>query len=411
MMRLLNNVVLLLVGSVFGWWLHAQLAPQTSSYLPSPDPVATHKAVPPVTPTQHPKLQDYSEQKIDDANTVPDRHSFRQLLDAHQFEQAVDMYEQSLLLSEAHQLPLKQELLAYLEDCLRLCANGVFIQLVDTWLASYYEDTEILLMLAKYQHLQGYPEQAASALQMAMTYAYFPMQRERVTRATQQLVSATDEHLGKQQRWVELLGFYELLDTIELSQPAFRFRQAMIYQQLGETGRSRSLLLALRNSDDQQDPQWTQALDGALAAAIPSTPNLHSGSTVVVPMTRRGSNYLVDVRLNGQENVTLMIDTGASITTLTTAGFSRLRRANFDHKDTRLFNTANGVTRGDVYRASSIAIGNTHIDSINVAVLDYEAAQGIDGLLGMNVLRNYHFEIDQDKSQLNLRPRSGAQQR
>ena len=40
-----------------------------------------------------------------------------------------------------------------------------------------------------------------------------------------------------------------------------------------------------------------------------------------------------------------------------------------------------------------------------IAVLDFESGNGVDGLLGMNVLRNYRFEIDQDRDLLRMSPR------
>ena len=45
------------------------------------------------------------------------------------------------------------------------------------------------------------------------------------------------------------------------------------------------------------------------------------------------------------------------------------------------------------------------IEGVDVAILDYNSRDGVDGLLGMNVLRNYRFEIDQDLALLYLRPR------
>ena len=42
---------------------------------------------------------------------------------------------------------------------------------------------------------------------------------------------------------------------------------------------------------------------------------------------------------------------------------------------------------------------------IDIAIFDYDAAEETDGLLGMNVLRNYSFEIDQEKDLLYLSPR------
>jgi len=67
---------------------------------------------------------------------------------------------------------------------------------------------------------------------------------------------------------------------------------------------------------------------------------------------------------------------------------------------------ANGLTQGEIYRVASISMGDARVDNLDIAVLDYEPPAGVDGLLGMNVLRNYRFEIDQDRELLYLRPRN-----
>jgi predicted aspartyl protease len=53
----------------------------------------------------------------------------------------------------------------------------------------------------------------------------------------------------------------------------------------------------------------------------------------------------------------------------------------------------------------SIQLGEIKIPDLEIAVLDFELSDGLDGLLGMNVLRNYRFEIDQDKKLLYMSPR------
>jgi clan AA aspartic protease (TIGR02281 family) len=109
--------------------------------------------------------------------------------------------------------------------------------------------------------------------------------------------------------------------------------------------------------------------------------------------------------MNRDDQLNLIIDTGASMTTLTSESFARINHAGFRYIGSRLFNTANGLTQGKVYRVESISLGEISIENLEIAVLDYGSAEGVDGLLGMNVLRNFRFEIDQDKELLYLRPR------
>jgi clan AA aspartic protease (TIGR02281 family) len=103
--------------------------------------------------------------------------------------------------------------------------------------------------------------------------------------------------------------------------------------------------------------------------------------------------------------VKLLIDTGASLTTLSHSSFADLPQASFNYRGSRMFNTAGGLTRGDIYRASSIELGEMQLNDIDIAVIDYPSASNVDGLLGMNVLRHYRFEIDQDDKLLHLQPR------
>jgi predicted aspartyl protease len=101
-----------------------------------------------------------------------------------------------------------------------------------------------------------------------------------------------------------------------------------------------------------------------------------------------------------------MIDTGASITSLSQERFDVLSRdSHFEYLGWRLFNTAGGPARGTVYRASSLQLGAQALREVDIAVLDFQQGPGIDGLLGMNVLRHFHFEIDQDRDLLHLQQR------
>lgn len=405
MKRFLNTVFMLLTGVVLGWWLHGKQiasAPSQSSVVipgsisPAQSAVPGVSAVFPIPPNE----PGAATEKNGPATPV---QRFRRLLNQQDFDEAVAYYDDTLALGENHRVLLKPVLENYLTHCIEHCREGVFIALVDSWLASHYDDITVLLLLAEYQRRQGFPEEAARVIHMAMTYAYKPNQQTRVTLALQHLVQSSDEYYSQRQQWIELLGFYELLDDIALREPEFGLRQAMIYRLLGETESAVELLLELQASDVGLDSQWTQNLESQLAeTAADAGPE--AVLTSAVPITKKGDHYLVEITLNEQQ-VVLMIDTGASVTSLSRSSFNRLASRDYDHLGWRLFNTANGIARGEVYSVNSLVLGNTRLNDIDLAVLDYESSPGMDGLLGMNVLRNYRFEIDQDKQLLHLRAR------
>jgi clan AA aspartic protease (TIGR02281 family) len=410
MPRTFTNTLMLTVGMILGWWLHGQVNPGPE--LPGASVDVETVAIPAYAPRYEDRTPSpaAANRRTEDQSTqaAPSRQGFRSVLEQQDPNAAMAYYEWALGVDGRYAAVLRPELLAYLERCMQQCTEGAFEALVNEWLSSYYEDISVLVLLAEYQRRQGHPEEAARSLQFAKTYAYQPSQREYVWAALIKLVKATDAQFSEQQDWIALLGFYELLEAIDLTRPELRLRQAALYQAQGEPGRAQALLQALLDEDNGGDPRWTAAIDSQLAAIAPqidSTPETPAVPAQAIAVTRRGDHYLVDSTLNERESVVLMIDTGASITTLSEDSFNRLGGAGFDRLGTRLFNTANGVARGTVYRADSIRLGDAQLSNIEIAVLDYPTGNVVDGLLGMNVLRNYRFQIDQDRALLYLRPR------
>jgi clan AA aspartic protease (TIGR02281 family) len=398
---------LLLVGIALGWSLHD--ATSIDSQLHHPE--AWEGATLPLPEFPRSSLArslgptEYEVYQIPDSPAPPSAAHFRQLLSEQRFEVALAYYEKALYLDDTYQLKLKPILEQYLMLCLQQCSDGVFVNIVNVWLAAYYQDIPILLLLAEHQRLQSQPEEAASTLQLAASYAYqISEHEEAVSTAVHRLVKATDEALSQQEHWVELLGFYEYLETIDLDTPEFLLREAILYRVLGETMRARELLLALQQRDNNSSAVWTATLDQELSLISPQLEKIDRPGRAIA-ITKRGDHFLVAATLNRMTTVKLVIDTGASLTTLSRASFTDLPQANFSYRGSRMFNTASGLTRGDVYRASSIGLGDMQLDDIDIAVLDYSSAPSVDGLLGMNVLRNYRFEINQDDSLLHLHPR------
>ena len=411
-MSLAKIFCLLLVGVVLGWLLHDAIPTGSLAQNPAPS-ISTPAPAPAILPSRYfstspqadsPNLREQPPSQVSEPAAPPSADRFRQLLVEQQFEVALSYYEQALSLDDAYQLALKPILEHYLMFCLEQCSNGVFVEVVNVWLSTYYQDIPVLLLLAEHQRLQRQPEEAASTLQLAATYAYQTEHEDAVNAAVLRLVQVTDDDLSRQESWVELLGFYEYLETIDLGTREFLLREAILYRVLGETQRSQKLLLTLQQRDNKSNTVWTATLNQELSRI---SPQLEKPDRLghAVAVTKRGDHFLVEVTLNRMSTVKLLIDTGASLTTLSHSSFADLPQANFNYLGSRMFNTAGGLTRGDIYRASSIELGEMQLNDIDIAVIDYPSASNVDGLLGMNVLRNYRFEIDQDDKLLHLQPR------
>jgi clan AA aspartic protease (TIGR02281 family) len=340
---------------------------------------------------------------VDDSNTQSVLERFRFLLGVHAFDEAVQLFEEVKASNEIQGRALHAHLMVYLEAAIKQERNDSFMALVDSYLSRYYDDIDVLILLVKFQALQGYPDEAARVLQMASVYAYQPNERKRVSAVLRALVENTDKSLSQEQRWSELLSFYQLLDSIDLSQPGYQLRQAVVYIELGENFMAKNLLLPLE--DDIQLGEKARELLAIIAKQSGDSAE-QTAAIESIPLIRRGNHYLIKATLNNVSEVTLMIDTGASITSLSQRSFSALvNESNYSSLGSRLFNTANGVTKGEVYRADKLSLGNNILEGVNLSVLDFQQRSGVDGLLGMNVLQNFRFEIDQDKEVLYLQER------
>ena len=123
-----------------------------------------------------------------------------------------------------------------------------------------------------------------------------------------------------------------------------------------------------------------------------------------LPLDKKGDQYLVQARIDEQDEVTLLIDTGASMTVLTPQVLSALGyRLDGDRAN---FSTANGPVSAPLVQVRRIALGEVAVEPVTVGALALGGPErGFDGLLGMNFLRRFEFSLDQQSQQLHLRAR------
>lgn len=390
--------VVFILGVVSGWWYRGLTSPAKRSsvvrIIEGPPRPLTNPAPPSSVTVQTEPVP----QEIDDKGTL------NQMLVEQRFRDATAYYYQSVDADLESKARLRPTVDAYLQHCFRNCESETFLNLVDAWLATFYDDVPVLIALAEFQENQGQPEAAANTLLLARTYAFPADDRSAVQQALDRLTQRTDERLAGEQRWVELLGYYEFLAAIDFTASRFELRRALLYRRLGEHVRATELLTALKTADDGSNPQLTAAIDRNIAETTEETKAVKDLSHAI-PLERRGNGYLVNITLNDRGSLKLLVDTGASMTAISRETFRRLYQPDFRLVGTQLFNTANGYTRGNVYRASALNLGHERLNDIDVAVLDLQTLGDIDGLFGMNVLREFHFEIDHATGVMYLRRR------
>lgn len=122
-----------------------------------------------------------------------------------------------------------------------------------------------------------------------------------------------------------------------------------------------------------------------------------------VPLMRFGNQFLVPVSVEG-EPVKLLLDTGASISGLTSAFLNRNYSLVKSPKPIQL-NTASGTVDSYLFVVDNLDIAELRFSKHMLARLPMDDTAGFDGLLGVDILGRFDFVIDQQKAILRLRKR------
>ncbi len=115
-----------------------------------------------------------------------------------------------------------------------------------------------------------------------------------------------------------------------------------------------------------------------------------------------GQQFFVRTKINRYRQL-LLLDTGASTTAISHSVFIKLAESDKEFVGRFSVQTAGGDIEAPLYKLTAITIGSITINNVSVIVLPDESFRGtFQGLLGMNVLRNFDFRFDQEKQKMTL---------
>ncbi len=139
------------------------------------------------------------------------------------------------------------------------------------------------------------------------------------------------------------------------------------------------------------------------SAAIELPGSVSSNGEVQIPLIPAGGgNFLVDTILNGRVKARLMLDTGASLITLTEEIGNKLGISPYSGAAELPFNTAGGEDWMPLVALDMVAVGSAETRLVEASINSH--IKGIDGLLGMSFLGDFRFEIDRTNKRLTLKP-------
>lgn len=342
--------------------------------------------------------------------------AFKQSLRLEDYAQAMAEYQMvaRTVSSDQHRVEagnLKIILLQHLDLLLETSAYYQFAELSEHYLSIYYDDIDVLLRLGAFNQATASYAEAVAVYQLAKTYAYTNKNVLQVDQAINDFISQTDAQLRSTESLPRLTIIYELMNKYNLLQPHHQLMQAKVYMTLGEWTSAETILTELLADD--LSSSIAQRLLSAIYQTSSTNNNNNNNNSIAIENTyneqivlkKQRNQFLVKVGINGKD-ATLMIDTGASMTTLSQDTFEKMSdKHRFTLQGPRMFTTANGVVKGTVYRADNFSLGRFELKDVQIAVLDFEMTEGLNGLLGMNILSNFRFYIEQNKALIYLSKR------
>ena len=138
---------------------------------------------------------------------------------------------------------------------------------------------------------------------------------------------------------------------------------------------------------------------------VPSsfTPKASPTKEYVVPLIpTHGGNFMVEVVLNKNLTAKLMVDTGASLVTLSDKVAKKLGFRSNSQSPKMQFTTAGGVVWMPMMALKTLGVGEANENWVEASVNDQMG--DLDGLLGMSFLGDYRVEMDKARSQMILKP-------
>lgn len=228
-------------------------------------------------------------------------------------------------------------------------------------------------------------------------------------------LSVSSSHLRKSyEQSDDLIGIRDLYQDLTDRHPSFsrfRYELAISMVNLGELEAAKPILQAL-SYDLELGSLAQQTLDklsGILAdsevdkeTSTASSPQAQARSNdLIVPLVKVGNSFMINSSIE-QSSARLLLDTGASITSLSSAFIARLGLS--DTGRSISLNTANGVTRAKLYRVRRLQLGSVVLRDMIVAEIGLSSQSSFQGLLGTDALNQlapkYTYLIDNQKSEL-----------
>ncbi len=372
-----NRLLFILIAISIGWFLREYFSTVISPKR------AVH-------PSQNQSFETKSSTptaKIISTHQIIQSDTLEILLAQNRFSDALDFYlEANNENSEAYRVQIEN----YLIDLVKIDTVKA-LEYMEVFLDNVPDSNIVKLMIETYIVQSDFPKAIALIIQAKENYS----SEQEDKRLSKQLKSTAKKYmnlLSEREAYEEFIAFLEEMIAYDSTDNFYTFRLAQLYIRLDKTPEA-SLLL--------DELQYDEVYGQNVKTLLQTIDIEEEGDKYkyTIPLERYGDHFSVKVFLDGSA-FNLMLDTGATYIFIDEDQASMLEVL----RDDLVLQTAGNEISAKLCQASTMRIGNLQLANIKVTVAPFKR-QDIDGLLGMNFLKQFKFLIDQDEGILYLDPK------
>ena len=299
-------------------------------------------------------------------------------------------------LANDHEMALPEVRLFWLQTTVTLIKQKLYTDAensISAYLAFQSDDSDFLYQQVDLYWQQQLPLMAIKLAYEVQYHVFNEVEKRNALNFARDLVQQQIDVLINNNLWLELRRLIEETTLFDPDNFNLQWFFVRAQYQLGEFDYARNAIEPLLTQPNYKIK--AQALLAKIETALRKPQS--------IPLSRQGEHFIVQANINNTFSVSLMLDTGASISLLSEPAFEALSQYSEVAyiKDVKL-NTAGGVVTASIYQVAEFAIQGYSVSDFVFAVSPYISA-GNDGLLGMNFLKAFDFHIDQSNSFLILK--------
>jgi clan AA aspartic protease (TIGR02281 family) len=317
------------------------------------------------------------------------------LFDQRLFEQALAIYEELLLIDEQAAIGVKRRWHEHVQQWFKDKDYQTVEGFNAVFLLNYPYDLVFLAIKAETLAATGNTTESINVYHALISYTFDIRQEEYFGARIRHLASEQLSSFKKSLSWQAIVDFADEVMLLEADYPPYILAQAEAYIFLGDFQSAERLLEPMLQISFYREQAQS------LLAQIHKT-KLQQTAVKLQPI---GEHYLVGGLINETNDIRLMIDTGASLSVLTRARFDEIEYDTSPlYLGDTLLNTAGGQINAPIYQFERFQINAFTVDKISFVIIDLDNMTDYHGLLGMNFLKQFKFEIDQENNLLILSP-------